>query len=92
MVLPVHLDDLSLADNDSIPAHGLDDDPNMPASRNYESDSGDDNMDEGDDDEPSGPGQTLFIPSAHTSKHMKQMKLSLFWMAETKDEREERQQ
>jgi hypothetical protein len=64
----------------------------MPALRNYESDSGDDDMDEGDDDEPDGPRQTVFIPSPHTSKPTKQTKLGLFWKAETKDEREERQQ
>ena len=86
----------SLAGNDPIPTQGLDGpDPDMPALRHYESDSGDNNnndMYEGDNDEPSGPSQTIFIPSAHTSKPMKQMKLSSFGKAETKGERAERQQ
>jgi hypothetical protein len=93
IVPPLRFNDSSLADNDPIPAHGLDgNDADMPALRSYESDSGDDDMDEGDDDEPSGPKRTLFIPSPQNSKPTKQTKLGLFWKVETKNEREERQQ
>ena len=92
---PLHFNTLSLAGNDPIPTQGLDGpDPDMPALRHYESDSGDDDDDryEGDNDEPSGPSHTIFIPSSHTSKPMMQMKLSSFRKAETKEERAERRQ
>ena len=66
---PLRFNASSLAGNDPIPTQGLDGpDPDMPALRHYESDSGDDDDDmyEGDNDEPSGPSQTIFIPSAQS--------------------------
>ena len=95
IVSPLRFNASSLAGNDPIPTQGLDGpDLDMPALRHYESDSGDedDDMYEGDNDKPSGPSQTIFIPSAHTSNPMKQTKLGSFWKAETKEERAERRQ